>query len=54
MLEISGYMDSITIYIDIYLSVLIVSVLTVVYLRHPIHQVRVATHSRLTEHEKAA
>ena len=33
MVIFSGYMDSITIYIDIYLWVLIVSVLTVVYLK---------------------
>ena len=54
MLTFSGYMDSITIYIDIYLRVLMVSVLTVVYLRHSIYQVRIATHSRLTEHAKVA
>ena len=47
-------MDSITIYIDIYLWVLTVSDLTVVCLGHSIHQVRVATHSRLTEHAKVA
>ena len=54
MVIFSGYMDSITIYIDIYLWVLIVSVLTVVYLRHSIYQVRVATHSCLTDHTKVA
>ena len=54
MLTFSGYMDSITIYIDIYLRVLIVSVLTVVYLRHSVHQIRVATHSRLAKHAKVA
>ena len=51
MLTFSGYMDNITIYIDFYWRVLILTYLTVVCLRHTEHRVQVATRSHLTEHE---
>ena len=54
MLTFSGYMYNITIYIDIYYRILLVSVSSVVYLIHSLHQVWVATHSRLNEHAKVA